>query len=95
MAKNIQDSGNDELPEGLTLEKAKEIRDYAQTETQKILAQVQAQGGNQQNFQEKFLFEVSKLDDIIFIKYGFRNTEVLKSFHKFNLVPGQKSNMKM
>mmetsp|Transcript_29468 Transcript_29468/g.26044 ORF Transcript_29468/g.26044 Transcript_29468/m.26044 type:complete len:268 (+) Transcript_29468:2-805(+) len=83
----IQNSGSTELPSNLTLEKAKEIRAFAQEQTKKILAIVQASAASQDEFQSKFLSEVSKLDDIIYIEFGFRNTEVLKSFHHYKLVP--------
>lgn len=74
------------IPEELTLEKAKEIRGFVQKETQKVLATLQSQGIPQAQFQEKFVKEIAKLDDIIYIKYGFKNTEVLQAFHEYKLI---------
>lgn len=85
--------GDNDIPEELTKEKAIEIRDFAKTETQKTLMQLQSTMTNQAEFQEKFMFEVSKLDDIIFIKYGFKNTDVLKAFQHYNLIPNQGGQM--
>lgn len=82
------DNGAD-LPEGLTKEKAEEIRDFAKAETQKTLRELQSTMTNQNEFQEKFMFAVSKLDDVIYIKFGFKNTDVLKAFQHFRLIPNQ------
>jgi hypothetical protein len=78
-----------ELPAGLTKEKAEEIRDFAKAQTQNVILQLQSTMTNQNDFNEKFMFEVSKLDDVIFLKYGFKNTDVLKAFQKYNLIPNQ------
>jgi hypothetical protein len=84
---------DDELPEALTKEKAIEIRDFAKAETQKKIMELQSTMTNQNEFQEKFMYEVSKLDDVIFINYGFKNTDVLKAFQQFNLIPKQGGGM--
>ena len=80
---------NADLPDGLTKEVAEEIRDYAKSETQKTLRELQSTITNQNEFQEKFMFAVSKLDDEIYIKYGFKNTDVLKAFQTYKLIPNQ------
>lgn len=86
--------GDDETapPAGLTKEIAENIRDFAKVETQKALMQLQSTITDQYQFQEKFMFEVSKLDDVIFIKYGFKNTDVLKAFQYYKLIPNQGNN---
>lgn len=81
-----------EPPAGLTKELAEEIRDFAKVETQKVLMQLQSTVTDQYQFQEKFMFEVSKLDDVIFVKYGFKNTDVLKAFQFYKLIPNQEGN---
>lgn len=78
---------DEELSEDLTKEVAIEIRDFAKKLTQETIYKLQATITDQQRFQEEFMFEISKLDDIIYVKYGFKNTEVLKAFKKYNLVP--------
>lgn len=78
-----------DVPEALTKEVAEEIRDYAKESTQKVLQRLQTTCKNQQEMSDKFMFEVSKLDDDIYIKYGYKNTIVLKAFQKYNLIPKQ------
>ncbi|CAI2378609.1 unnamed protein product [Moneuplotes crassus] len=75
-----------ELPEDLTIEKAKEIRVFVQKETQKKLNELQSLGLPQAQFHEKFVKEIAKLDDIIYIKFGFKNKEVLQAFNKYRLI---------
>lgn len=94
IVREIQSVNPDEgLPEGLTREKAVEIRDFAKEQTQKKLIELQRSVTNQSELQEKFMFEVAKLDDVILMKYGFKNTDVLKAFTKYNLIPKQNSQM--
>lgn len=31
-------------------------------------------------------FEIAKLDDIIYLQYEYKNTEVIKAFEKYNLL---------
>lgn len=81
------------LPEGLTKEKSMEIRDFARSKTQSMVQDLQRKHPNQAEFNERFMFEVSKLDDIIFLTYGFKNTDVLKAFQKYNLIPNQGQQM--
>lgn len=78
-----------ELPAGLDREKALEIRDFAKQQTQKTIMELQSKITNQNEFNQKFMYEVSKLDDIIYLKYGFKNTDVLKAFQHYNLIPNQ------
>ena len=82
-----------DVPEALTKEVAEEIRDYAKESTQKVLQHLQSTCKNQQEMSDKFMFEVSKLDDDIYIKYGYKNTVVLKAFQKYNLIPKQGQTM--
>lgn len=76
-----------EIPEDLTIEKAKEIRKNVQSETQKVMTQLQMQGLPPNEFQEKFMKEIARLDDMVYIKYGFKNNEVLEAFQKYKLIP--------
>jgi hypothetical protein len=86
---SMQEQNKKSLPESLTKEVAQEIRDFAKNETQRILRNLQSTETDQTAFNEKFMFEVSKLDDVIYLKYGFKNTDVLKAFHEYNLIPSQ------
>ena len=39
-------------------------------------------------FKEQFGFEIAKLDDVIYLQFGFRNNEVIKAFTQFELLEG-------
>ena len=89
VVEEVQSANNVDLPEGLTKEKAQEIRDFAKQKTQSIVMGLQRTETDQQVFNQKFMFEVSKLDDVIYMNYGYKNTDVLKAFQTYNLIPKQ------
>ena len=72
----------DKIPESLTKEKAIEIRDYARIETSRILNELSKKFADQNMLQRQANFEITKLDDISYIKYGYTSREVLKAFEK-------------
>ena len=72
----------DKIPESLTKEKAIEIRDYARIETSRILNELSRKFADQNMLQRQANFEITKLDDISYIKYGYTSREVLKAFEK-------------
>ena len=80
------DSLETEMPESLTEEVAIEIRDFARDTTNGIIRDLSGRISDQSLLQEKISFEIAKLDDIIYVKYGYTNKEVIKSFEKYNLL---------
>jgi hypothetical protein len=76
-----------EVPDALTKEITVEIKEFARIEAEKILTQLSSKNLSKEIIQSHYSFEMAKLDDIIYIKYGFKNSEVLAAFKKYNLLP--------
>lgn len=76
------DTLDTEMPESLTEKVATEIRDFARDTTNQIIRDLSSRITDQAVLQEKISFEIAKLDDIIYVKYGYTNKEVIKSFEK-------------
>lgn len=76
-----------QVPESLNKELTEEIRDFARNSTNKIMEDASRTYKDQAILQEKLQFEIAKLDDVIYVEYGYRNKEVIKAFEKYNLLP--------
>ena len=75
-----------EIPESLTEEVATEIRDFARDSTNEIIRDLSSRITDQNLLQEKISFEIAKLDDIIYVKFGYTNKEVIKAFEKYYFI---------
>jgi hypothetical protein len=75
-----------QVPEDLDREKATEIRDFARETTNKIIMELSQTIKDQGILQDRISFEIAKLDDIIYVKYGYKNKEVIKAFEKYELL---------
>lgn len=75
-----------EIPESLTKEKAIEIRDFARSETTRIITELSNKISDPMLLQKQANFEIAKLDDVAYIKFGYKSKEVLKAFEKYNLL---------
>lgn len=77
---------NPTIPEDLDVSKAMEIRDFARETTNKILQDYSQLIKDPNQLQDKISFEVSKLDDVIYLKYGYRNKVIIKAFEKYGIL---------
>lgn len=87
---------NPTIPEELTKEKAIEIKDFAKENTERVLRELPQKYRDPATLQDEISFEVAKLDDIIYVKFGYKNKVVLEAFKHYNLLPqqpGQAMNM--
>jgi glutaredoxin 2 len=84
-----QETLNPVIPESLTEQVATEIRDFARDRTNEIIGELSQKIKDPNLLQEKVSFEIAKLDDIIYLKHGYRNKVVIKAFEKFNLLGKQ------
>ena len=75
-----------EIPESLTKEKTIEIRDFARSETTRIITELSNKISDPMLLQKQANFEIAKLDDVAYIKFGYKSKEVLKAFEKYNLL---------
>ncbi|CAI2376213.1 unnamed protein product [Moneuplotes crassus] len=83
------DEINPPLPDDLTAEVAQEIKDFAKESTERVLRELPQKFRDANILQNEISFEVAKLDDVIFVKYGYKNKVVLEAFRKYNLLPQQ------
>jgi len=84
-----EDEISPKIPESLDEEKATEIRDFARQTTNKIISDLTSTIKDQSVLNDRMTFEISKLDDVIYLKYGFKNKEVIKAFEKYSLLGNQ------
>lgn len=74
------------IPESLTREVATEIRDFARSSTNEVIVSLSKQIKDQNVLQDSIAYEIAKLDDVIYLKYGYKNKEVIKAFEKYQLL---------
>jgi hypothetical protein len=78
---------NPVVPESLTKEKTIEIRNFARDKTSEIMQQSQKGAKDQNQLQDILSFEIAKLDDVIYIEFGYKNKVVIEAFKKYDLLP--------
>ena len=80
----------EELPPGLTLDKAKSIIDRKQEMINDILMKsIQGRAPNSQGQveidQKELVYEISKFDDILYMEEGFRKEEIERAIEVYKL----------
>ena len=86
IAEDILPDKDSKLPEGLTKEKALEIRDFAKLRTNQIMQQLSAQIQDPTELRAQINYQIARLDDVIFLEYGFRNHDVIKAFNDHGII---------
>ena len=74
------------IPDELTKEVATKIRDFAKETTNQIIMDASQKIKDPNLLQERIKYEVARLDDIIYVKFGFKNKDVIKAFEKYELL---------
>lgn len=78
---------NPVVPESLDEKTTIEIRDFARNKTNEIMQQSPKDAKDQYQLQDILSFEIAKLDDVIYLEFGYKNKVVIEAFKKYNLLP--------
>lgn len=84
--KLLADEPTPDIPEDLTIEVAKQIQMYAQKKICKILSELEETHKDPIVLKNESFFGMKKVDDLVFVKYGYQSKVVMAAFQEYCLV---------